>query len=67
VKQVEAQAGQKWKCPAISCGAEVVRVAGFSAPMNLPGEEAFRVDVPVVLLKVEDGRMRFSSVSKTRI
>jgi hypothetical protein len=35
--------------------------------MNLPGEEAFKVDVPVVLLKVEDGRTRFESVLKMRI
>ncbi|KAF8540479.1 hypothetical protein BDD12DRAFT_804492 [Trichophaea hybrida] len=67
VKQVEVQTGQKWRCPAAGCGAEIVRVAGFSAPMNLPGEEAFKVDVPVVLLKVEDGRTRFQSVSKMRI
>ncbi|KAF8248968.1 hypothetical protein K440DRAFT_660501 [Wilcoxina mikolae CBS 423.85] len=67
VHSVESQTGQRWRCPAASCEAEIVRVAGFSAPMNLPGEEAFKVDVPVVLLKVEDGRTRFQSVSKMRI
>jgi len=31
-------------------------VAGFSAPTNLPGEEAYKVDVPAVMLKIDDGR-----------
>jgi hypothetical protein len=30
--------------------------------MNLPGEEPLRTKVPVNVLKIEDGRMRFSSV-----
>ena len=59
--------GQQSRCPAEGCGAAIVRVAGFAAPMNLPGEEAFKVDVPVVVLEVEDGRMRFRSTVKARI
>ena len=57
----------QWSCPAEGCGTAIVRVAGFAAPMNLPGEEAFKVDVPVVVLEVGDGRMRFKSIRKTRI
>jgi hypothetical protein len=35
--------------------------------MNLPGEEALKVKVPVHVLKVEDGRVQFKSIHKTRI
>ena len=59
--------GQQRRYPAGGCGAAIVRVAGFAAPMNLPGEEAFKVDVPLVVLEVEDGRMQFESIRKTRI
>jgi hypothetical protein len=45
----------------------VSHVAGFSAPMNLPGEEPLRIKVPVHVLKIEDGRVRFEGVQKTRI
>lgn len=56
---------KRWKCP--TCGSNVSHVAGFSAPMNLPGEEALRVKVPVHVLKVEDGRVEFKSIQTTRI
>jgi Zinc finger, C3HC4 type (RING finger) len=56
---------KQWKCP--TCGSDVSHVAGFSAPMNLPGEEALKVKVPVHVLKIEDGRVRFKSINKTRI
>ncbi|KAI4629184.1 uncharacterized protein J4E87_003445 [Alternaria ethzedia] len=39
----------------------------FSAPMNLPGEEPLRVKVPVNVLKIEDGRVRFESVQRSRV
>ncbi len=35
--------------------------------MNLPGEETFKVDVPVVMLEVEDGRTAFQSVMEMRL
>jgi hypothetical protein len=41
--------------------------AGFSAPINLPGEEPSRIKVPVDVLRIEDGRLRFRSMQKTRI
>ncbi|KAI4932414.1 hypothetical protein J4E85_002812 [Alternaria conjuncta] len=47
-------AHRNWKCP--TCDSAVSHVAGFSAPMNLPGEEPLRVKVPVNVLKIEDGR-----------
>ncbi|ERF75222.1 hypothetical protein EPUS_00014 [Endocarpon pusillum Z07020] len=56
---------RRWRCP--TCGSDVSHVAGFSAPMNLPGEEALRVKVPVHVLKVEDGRVKFKSIQTTRI
>lgn len=62
---------QPGKCPL--CGPNVqhddteVYVAGFSAPMNIPGEEPVRTKVPVNVLRVEDGRVVFKSVSRTRI
>jgi Zinc finger, C3HC4 type (RING finger) len=56
---------KNWKCP--SCQAPVSYVAGFSAPMNLPGEEALKVRVPVNVLEVKDGRVRFKSVQTTRL
>jgi hypothetical protein len=69
IKVLEAQPGirpaGKWKCP--TCSTDVSRVAGFSAPMNLPGEEAFKVDVPVVMLKIDDGRVVFDSIIKMRM
>ena len=52
---------QQRRCPFEGCGAAIVRVSGFAAPMNLPGEEAFKVDVP------EDGKVRFESIKKARI
>ena len=58
---------QQRRCPFEGCGAAIVRVSGLAAPMNLPGEEAFKVDVPVVVLEVEDGRVRFESIKKARI
>ncbi|KAL4818499.1 hypothetical protein BDW67DRAFT_182658 [Aspergillus spinulosporus] len=53
------------RCPV--CAAAISHVAGFSAPMNLPGEETFKVDVPVVMLEVQDGRAAFESVVKMRL
>ncbi|KAL4740495.1 hypothetical protein BDV11DRAFT_204276 [Aspergillus similis] len=53
------------RCPV--CAAAVSHVAGFSAPMNLPGEETFKVDVPVAMLEVQDGRAAFESVVKMRL
>lgn len=53
------------KCPI--CQAVVVHVAGFSAPMNLPGEEPVKMRVPVQVLEVRDGRMAFKSIVKSRI
>lgn len=35
--------------------------------MNLPGEEPMRMKVPVHVLEIDDGRVRFSSIQKTRI
>ncbi|RYN81249.1 hypothetical protein AA0120_g10205 [Alternaria tenuissima] len=60
-----ASARRSWKCP--TCDGMVSHVAGFSAPMNLPGEEPLRIKVPVHVLKIEDGRVRFEGVQKTRI
>ncbi|OJJ63984.1 hypothetical protein ASPSYDRAFT_26018 [Aspergillus sydowii CBS 593.65] len=57
--------GHEQCCPL--CSANITRVAGFSAPMNLPGEETFKVDVPVVMLEVEDGRTAFQSVMEMRL
>ena len=56
---------KKWKC--LTCNDEVSWVAGFAAPMNLPGEEGLKMRVPVNVLKVEDGRVAFRSVQKSRI
>ncbi|RDW90048.1 RING finger protein [Aspergillus mulundensis] len=56
--------GQR-RCPV--CSTNVSHVAGFSAPMNIPGEETFKVDVPVIMLEVEDGRAAFQSVVKMRL
>ncbi|BCS18370.1 RING finger protein [Aspergillus puulaauensis] len=53
------------RCPL--CSANIAHVAGFSAPMNLPGEETFKVDVPVVMLEVDDGRTAFQSVMEMRL
>lgn len=52
-------------CP--RCNEEISRVAGFSAPMNLPGEESIRTKMPVRVLKVDDGRAKFESIRQTRI
>ena len=69
IKHLETQSGvesvREWKCP--TCSTNVYHVAGFSAPMNLPGEEAFNVDVQVTMLKVNDGRVAFDSVVKMRM
>ncbi|KAK2767454.1 hypothetical protein FQN54_003610 [Arachnomyces sp. PD_36] len=56
---------RRWKCPI--CSSDVSHVAGFSAPMNLPGEEGLKAKVPVHVLKVEDGRVAFKSIQRTRI
>ncbi|KAI4950449.1 hypothetical protein J4E91_004331 [Alternaria rosae] len=58
-------AHRNWKCPI--CDSPVSHVAGFSAPMNLPGEEPLRIKVPVNVLKIEDGRVRFESVQRSRV
>jgi hypothetical protein len=63
--ELASQKNPNWKCP--FCGSNVSHVAGFSAPMNLPGEEALKVKVPVHVLKIEDGRVRFKSINRTRI
>ncbi|KAI4960067.1 hypothetical protein J4E86_001686 [Alternaria arbusti] len=72
IKRIEQNSGEdvdsarrNWKCP--TCDSVVSHVAGFSAPMNLPGEEPLRVKVPVNVLKIEDGRMRFTSVHRSRV
>ncbi|KAF2651365.1 hypothetical protein K491DRAFT_781939 [Lophiostoma macrostomum CBS 122681] len=56
---------ENWKCPI--CKKGVSHVAGFSAPMNLPGEEPMRTKVPVHVLEIKDGRTKFKSIQKTRI
>ncbi|KAL4909739.1 hypothetical protein BDW74DRAFT_173233 [Aspergillus multicolor] len=66
VKAVASPSGREERCCPV-CSAAVSHVAGFSAPMNLPGEETFKVDVPVVMLEVEDGRAAFQSVVKMRL
>ncbi|KAL2867674.1 uncharacterized protein BJX67DRAFT_352058 [Aspergillus lucknowensis] len=53
------------RCPICSTG--IYHIAGFSAPMNLPGEETFKVNVPVIMLEVEDGRAAFESVVEMRL
>jgi hypothetical protein len=67
IQQVEHQNAQQYRCPAQGCDAQILRIAGFSAPMNLPGEEAFKVKVPVVVLEVKDGRTEFRSIHHSRI
>lgn len=52
-------------CP--QCRRTVSHVAGFMAPMNLPGEESIRTKMPVHILKVNDGRIQFESVRRTRV
>ncbi|KAL4774496.1 hypothetical protein BDW60DRAFT_205069 [Aspergillus nidulans var. acristatus] len=54
------------RCP-VCAAADISHVAGFSAPMNLPGEGTFKVDVPVAMLEVQDGRAAFESVVKMRL
>lgn len=62
----KAHASDKtWQC--LTCNEKVSWVAGFAAPMNLPGEEGLRMRVPVNVLKVEDGRIAFRSIQKSRI
>ncbi|EUC44956.1 hypothetical protein COCMIDRAFT_26816 [Bipolaris oryzae ATCC 44560] len=62
----DSQQAGPWKCP--TCSTPVSHVAGFSAPMNLPGEELMLcTKVPVNVLKVEDGRARFTSVLMSRV
>ena len=62
-----AEPAQKtnWRCPI--CQNEVAYVAGFSTPMNLPGEESIKKRVPVNVLEVRDGMPAFKSVHKARI
>jgi len=64
---VSAQApiNNKWHCP--TCKVPVSHVAGFAAPMNLPGEEGVKMRVPVNVLEVRDGRVAFKSVQNSRI
>ena len=50
----------EYSCP--ECGTGVLHVAGFAAPMNLPGEDSYDVDIPVSLLNVDDGRVQFKSI-----
>jgi hypothetical protein len=52
-------------CP--QCDEKITRVAGFSAPMNLPGEESVLTKMPVRILTVNDGRVKFQSIRHTRI
>ena len=47
------------RCP--RCNEEISRVAGFSAPMNLRGEESIRTKMPVRILKIDDGGVKFQS------
>lgn len=62
----EDQGRKHWKCP--RCDGDVHYVAGFSAPMNLPGEETLKVNVPVTVLRASsDGRPVFQSIFDTRI
>jgi hypothetical protein len=35
--------------------------------MNLPGEETLKCRVPVHVLEIEDGRVQFKSIQRTRI
>ncbi|KIY04093.1 uncharacterized protein Z520_00785 [Fonsecaea multimorphosa CBS 102226] len=62
---VEPWSGDKWFCP--TCKAAVSYVAGFSAPMNLPGEESVKVRLPVHVLEIKDGRVAFKSIRQFRI
>lgn len=62
---MDDESTEGWQWP--KCKSNVSRVAGFSAPMNLPGEESLRVNVPVSMLKVEDGRVAFRSIQTTKI
>ncbi|KAG9190472.1 hypothetical protein G6011_08560 [Alternaria panax] len=47
---------RNWKCP--TCDSLVSHVAGFSATMNLSGEEPLRIKVPINVLNIEDSRLR---------
>jgi hypothetical protein len=60
----EIKESRKWVCPI--CSVRVQYVAGFSAPMNLPGEETVKQRVPVNVLQVNDGRLAFKSVQRSR-
>lgn len=53
------------RCP--RCNEAISRVAGFSTPMNLPGEESIRTKMPVRILKIDDGRVKFQSIRQTRV
>jgi hypothetical protein len=64
-QEISSHQVKRWQCPTCSCN--VSHIAGFSAPMNLPGEEALKVKVPVHVLKIEDGRVQFRSIQTTRI
>lgn len=35
--------------------------------MNLPGEELIRSKMPVRVLKIDDGRVKFRSIRQTRV
>lgn len=64
-KFIKALKGTRRKCP--TCRLPFLHVAGFSAPMNLPGEEPMRMKVPVNVLEINDGRVRFKGNQTTRI
>ncbi|KAF2021493.1 hypothetical protein BU24DRAFT_417132 [Aaosphaeria arxii CBS 175.79] len=66
--EVRMRQRNHWRCP--TCQGGIKHVAGFSAPMNLPGEEPLRMKVPVHVLGINevDGRTGFRSrLQMTRI
>ncbi len=65
VTSAEAPSRKKWVCP--ECKTAVTYVAGFSAPMNLPGEESIKKRVPVHVLAINDGRVAFRSIQWSRV
>ena len=62
---MEGSASNGVRCP--RCNETISRVAGFAAPMNLPGEELIRSKMPVRVLKIDDGRVKFRSIRQTRV
>lgn len=63
--QADSCPRRTWKCP--TCAHEVVHVADFSAPMNLPGEKVLKADVQVTVLKPHDGLLECQSVYTMRL